>query len=93
VKTWLYLKALAARLFDRGFGGPPIAPDDPYVGVREPRKRGPGGTSAAVALAEPFEQPVVRADGHTERRARFSSHDSSVTFVAADFRGSDPSRG
>jgi len=93
-KMLLYLKALAARLAGRHLGGwPPAAPEDPYAGVREPRKRGPGGKSAAVALAEPFEQPVVRADGHTERRARFSSHDSTVTFVAADFRGSDPSRG
>jgi hypothetical protein len=57
-----YLKALAARLVGRGFTGlPPGAPGDPYAGVREPRKRGPGGRSTAVALAEPEEWRVVRA--------------------------------
>jgi hypothetical protein len=71
-----YLKALAARLFDRHVGGlPPTAPDDPYVGVREPRKRGPGGKSTAVALAEPSEQPVVRADGDAHARAGPRSRD------------------
>ena len=70
-----YLKALAARLLDRHFGGlPPTAPDDPYIGVREPLKRGPGGKRSAVALAEPSEQPLVRADGYAHTRAGTSSH-------------------
>lgn len=60
-----YLKALASRLVWRGFGGLPPAPlDDPHVGVREPRKRGPGGKSAAVALVEPAERKPVRAYGN-----------------------------
>ena len=69
-----YLKALAARLALRGFPGlPPAAPDDPYVGVREPRKRGPGGKSSAVALAEPAEERVVRAYGHAHSRVEISN--------------------
>jgi hypothetical protein len=49
-----YLKALAARLGWRNFGGrPPQWPEDPYADVREPRRRGPGGKSTAVAVAEP----------------------------------------
>jgi hypothetical protein len=68
-----YLRALAARLVRRGFGGlPPAPPDDPYVGVREPRRRGPGGRNAAVALAEPAEPRHVRADGRAESRDGFS---------------------
>jgi hypothetical protein len=59
-----YLKALAARLMRQGFGGsPPGPPYDPHVGVREPRKRGPGGGTTAVALAEPKEPGTVRAHG------------------------------
>jgi hypothetical protein len=73
-----FLKALAARFAGRGFNGlPPTLPDDPYVGVREPRKRGPGGQTAAVALAEPVEPTLVRAYGDTPneldaRRSRLS---------------------
>jgi hypothetical protein len=70
-----YLKALAARLAGRGFGGlPPSAPDDPHVGVREPRKRGPSGKSAAIALAEPEERTLVRAYGHAQSRSGISSN-------------------
>jgi hypothetical protein len=59
-----YLKALAARLIRKGFGGlPPSPPDDPYVGVREPRRRGPTGRNSAVALDEPVERRSVRAYG------------------------------
>jgi hypothetical protein len=62
-----YLRALAARLARRGFGGlPPTLPDDPYIGVREPRKGGPAGRSAAVALAEPAEPTIVHA--HSRER-------------------------
>ena len=67
-KMLAYLKALAARLVRRGFDGlPPAPPDDPYVGVREPRKRGPGGNTTAVAVAEPAERSVVRAYGAKSR--------------------------
>ena len=69
-----YLKALAARLVRHGFPGlPPAAPDDPYVGVREPRKRGPGGRNASVALAEPPAQSAVRAYRHADRGSGISN--------------------
>jgi hypothetical protein len=83
-----YLKALAARLTGRGFGGlpaapasapraappaPPAPPEDPYAGVREPRKRGPGGKSTAVAVAEPAEHKLVRAYGHAQGRGGISN--------------------
>jgi hypothetical protein len=42
-------------------------PQDPYARVRVPRRRGPGGRYDAVALAEPEEQPVVRAVSGSER--------------------------
>jgi len=61
-----YLKALAARLAARGFTPrlrPPPHPEDPDVSVREPRRRGPGGMSAAVAVAEPEETASVEATG------------------------------
>lgn len=69
-----YLKALAARLAWRDFGGwPPAPPEDPLEGVREPRRRGPGGKSTAVSLAEPEEPMLVRADGHAQRRGMSTS--------------------
>lgn len=57
-----YLKALAARL-RRQFGGFPPAPEDPFVGVREPRKRGPAGRSTAASVVEPAEMRSVNAHG------------------------------
>lgn len=66
-----YLKALAARLNWRGLGGlPPLHPEDPYAGVREPRQRGPGGKSAATAVVEPVAPGSVRALGHEPSRGR-----------------------
>jgi hypothetical protein len=66
-----YLKTLALRVLRRGLRGlPPLPPDDPYVGVREPRRRSPGGRSSAVALAEPAEERVTRAQGRDGRIAR-----------------------
>ena len=54
-----YLKSLAAKYSWRNFGGlPPEPPPDPYADVREPRRRGPGGKSSAVAVAEPEERPA-----------------------------------
>jgi hypothetical protein len=48
------LKLLAARLFFR-LPSLPDPPADPCVGVREPRKGGPGGRHSAVAVDEPDE--------------------------------------
>lgn len=63
-----YLKALAHRVLRNGLRGlPPLPPDDPYVGVREPRRRGPGGRSSAVAVEEPREERSVRAYGSDRR--------------------------
>jgi hypothetical protein len=54
-----YLMSLAGRLGWRNFGGLPDHPsEDPYADVREPRRRGPGGKSTAVAVVEPAE-PLV----------------------------------
>ena len=39
------------------------APEDPYVAVREPRRRTPGGRSSSVALAEPEPLKHIRAVG------------------------------
>jgi hypothetical protein len=71
---WSYLKALAARVAAKRFGRlPPDAPEDPYSGVLEPRRRGPGGKHDAVALAEPRESVVVRADRDAQRRGGSSA--------------------
>jgi len=57
------LRAFASRLAAR-FRGTPLPPfDDPPLGVREPRRRGPGGRSSAVAVDEPHESLFVRAHG------------------------------
>lgn len=48
-----YLKGLAVRVLGRGplpLRPPPEAPD---AGVREPRRRAPGGRGSSVALEEP----------------------------------------
>jgi hypothetical protein len=63
-----YLKALASRLFARGFGPFLPPPGDPYAGVREPRRRPGGGRSSAVAVAEPDEPSSVRAHGGDRTR-------------------------
>jgi len=46
------------RLFERK---PEPEPEDPFVGVRSPNKRGPRNRSGAVALAEPNEDE----EGHS----------------------------
>jgi hypothetical protein len=56
------LKQLAALLIGRRPPSPGSSPD-PCVGVREPRKRGPGGRRSAVAVMEPQPQQSVRAIG------------------------------
>ena len=66
-----YLKALARRLMTRPPGEwPPLLPDDPSDGVREPRRRPNGGRGSAVAVAEPDDDrdPFVAALGRTVQR-------------------------
>ena len=61
------LKRIAARLMGRG--GPLLEPPmDPYVGVREPRKRGPAGRHSAAAVMEPDPDRSVTAAGRSWRR-------------------------
>jgi hypothetical protein len=45
---------------------PPAPPEDPYVSVRQPHRRNPGGRSAAVAVREP--DPDRTADAYPTRR-------------------------
>ena len=67
-----YLKALALRLARRRFDTFLPPSEDPEVGVRQPRKRGPGGRSSAVAIVEPAESVSVRAVGTVENEGRRS---------------------
>lgn len=68
-----YLKSLASRL-RRRWGGPFPPPFvDPEVGVREPRKRGPGGRSSSAAVPEPFEGVSVSAHGSRDSARRYSA--------------------
>ena len=76
------LKRLAARLVgwrppssgptqDVGRRPPSSGPrQDPYAGVREPRKRGPGGRNASVAVMEPDPDQSVSAIGRLWQRGR-----------------------
>jgi hypothetical protein len=64
-----FLRTLAARVRWPFFGGLPPAPfDDPYAGVRQPRRRGPTGKITAVALDEPVEQKGVHAGYERNKR-------------------------
>ena len=42
---------------------PTDPPEEPFAGVREPRKRGPGGRESAVALLEPEPDQFTEAVG------------------------------
>ena len=53
------LRRVFAQLLER-WPGPDDASEDPYVGVRHPRGRGPAGRSSAVAVDEP--EPDSRVD-------------------------------
>jgi hypothetical protein len=55
------LKELQKFLSELGFG----EPSDPFVGVREPKKRGPTGGHLAVAVPEP--EPETRVDAVAHR--------------------------
>ena len=60
------LKRIVARLFGRL---PPSGPTpDPYAGVREPRKRGPAGGHAGLAVMEPEPDRPAPAVGRLMRR-------------------------
>jgi hypothetical protein len=60
------IKGIVAHLFRRL---PPSGPtQDPYAGVREPRKRGPAGGHAGVAVMEPEPDRPARADGRFPRQ-------------------------
>ena len=62
-----YLKQLASRFARRGFGTLFPPPEDPDVGGRQPRKRGPGGRSSAASVVEPDDHAVVRASATVGR--------------------------
>jgi hypothetical protein len=49
---------------------PPSEPHDPWAGVREPRRRKPGGRNAAVALMEPEPPQSVSAIGRVRWQVR-----------------------
>ena len=56
-----YIAVLLNKL--RSFNPPEDSSEDPFAGVREPRRRSPTGRSFAVALAEPPASQDVRAVG------------------------------
>jgi hypothetical protein len=60
------LKRLAARLAGRlpFFPGPT---EDPFAGVRVPRKHGPGGRHSGIALIEPENDELAGAVGHVRQ--------------------------
>ena len=60
------LKRLASRLVGRRPPGSGPS-QDPHVGVRQPRKPGPGGRHSSVALAEPEPDRSVGAVGASSR--------------------------
>jgi hypothetical protein len=68
------LKQLAARLM--GWRPPSSGPTDdpyadPYAGVREPRKRAPGGRHSSVAATEPEPDQLVSAVGQFRQGRRY----------------------
>ena len=60
------LKQFAARLVN-WIPPSPGPSEDPYVGVREPRKRGPAGRTSSVAVKEPEPDQSVDAAGRSWR--------------------------
>jgi hypothetical protein len=60
-----FVRRIAALLGRFWTGSPPDLPEnpatDPFPGVREPRRQGPAGRGAAIALAEPGPDNDVRA--------------------------------
>ena len=73
------LRALLRRYFVD-----PHRPSDPLIGVRQPRSRGPGGRSSAVAVLEPDDdRNAVDATGKG-RLARY--RDAPLRYNRADVR-------
>jgi hypothetical protein len=63
------LRQLAARLAGRL----PFLPgpsEDPFAGVRVPRKHGPGGRQSGIALTEPESDELAGAVGRVRQSAR-----------------------
>jgi hypothetical protein len=56
-----FVRRIVAALLNRL--RPFSPPEDPYAGVREPRRPNPGGRRSAIALAEPEPTTRVRAVG------------------------------
>jgi hypothetical protein len=56
-----FLKQLAARFRSRRVEPWVPPPQDPDFGVREPRRRAPGGRGSVVAVAEPDEPSKISA--------------------------------
>lgn len=74
------LKQLAARLAGRLPPLPPLPgpPEDPSAGVREPRRRGPGGRNSSAAVMEPSPDELVRAVGRLRGDVSNSAHDQTM---------------
>lgn len=64
------LRALASRLMGHGLDPPLPPPEDPYAGVREPRKHGPAGRNSSVAVDEPIERCATAHDEFPGRLPR-----------------------
>jgi hypothetical protein len=64
-----HLRRLIARFRASGEWPPlpPDPPEDPHVGVREPKWRRPSGDSAAVAVAEPEDERPPTLVAHSPR--------------------------
>jgi hypothetical protein len=45
----------------------PDPPEDPFAGVRAPRRRGPGGRHSGIALTEPEPDELAGAVGRLRR--------------------------
>ena len=63
------LKRLAARLAGR-FPFLPGPTEDPFAGVRVPRKHGPGGGQSGIALMEPESDELAGAVGRVHQSAQ-----------------------
>jgi hypothetical protein len=61
------VRQLLTRLLAQWPGPEEAPPDDPYAGVRHPRRGGPAGKSSAIAVAEPEPDRVVEARGPQQR--------------------------
>ncbi len=67
-EIWSRLISRGRRLLERLWSPDSPPPLDPYVAVREPRRRPPGTRDAGVALEEPDEMPDAAAVGRDSDR-------------------------